>query len=227
MIEADDDTVEAVLPARLRKAGRGWRIGLPSALVVAWATAAIVDIVVLHPGRALAPSASEHPAATAAPRPRSSVSPTVAAQVLVPVSAVAYGPGGPSTGDNPQQASLAIDSSTATAWQTNWYDTARFGNLQSGTGLLLSLGHRATITSIQIVLGTTPGADLEVLTGAGPAMADMRLQAMATDAGGTVQLSLARPERARYLLIWFTLLPPDSAGTFQASIYNVTLTGIP
>jgi hypothetical protein len=31
--------------------------------------------------------------------------------------------------------------------------------------------------------------------------------------------------RARYVLIWFTLLPPDSAGTFQAVVYNVTISG--
>jgi hypothetical protein len=36
---------------------------------------------------------------------------------------------------------------------------------------------------------------------------------------------LARHHRARYLLIWFTLLPSDSAGTFRASIYDVSLKG--
>ena len=42
---------------------------------------------------------------------------------------------------------------------------------------------------------------------------------------GTLRLKLARPERARYLLVWFTLLPPDSTGTFQASVYNIKIVG--
>ena len=45
------------------------------------------------------------------------------------------------------------------------------------------------------------------------------------DTGVTVHLTLARPRRARYLLIWFTQLPPDSAGTFKASVYDVRLKG--
>jgi len=55
----------------------------------------------------------------------------------------------------------------------------------------------------------------------------VKTTASASDAGGTLKLNSARPERARYLLIWFTLLPPDSSGTFQASIYNVRLEGTP
>ena len=40
---------------------------------------------------------------------------------------------------------------------------------------------------------------------------------------------MIRPEqiRVRYLLIWFTALPPDSDGTYQAAVYNVDLQGQP
>ncbi len=235
MTDQDEDTVETLPAFGLRKAGRARRFGLPSALLLLWATAAVVDIVFFHLGPGLGqpaavkaasvPSAAAHghsaPSASSHPAAANNLS------VLAPVSAVAYGPGGTSSGDNPQYAHLAIDSSTATAWSTNWYTTARFGNLQTGTGLLIYMGRRVEITSIEIILGSTPGADLQVLTGAEPAMAGMRLQASATDAGGALQLALARPERARYLLIWFTLLPRDSSGTFQASIYNVMLEGTP
>jgi hypothetical protein len=33
--------------------------------------------------------------------------------------------------------------------------------------------------------------------------------------------------RARYLLLWFTRLPPDTAGTYQASVYDVRVTELP
>jgi hypothetical protein len=120
---------------------------------------------------------------------------------------------------------MAIDASTATAWSTDWYRTAHFGGLQAGTGLLIDMGHPVTITSARVTLGSTRGADLQVRTGMAPAPASMRTQAEVTDVSGTVHLSLARPHRARYLLIWFTQLPSDSAGTFKASIYNVLLKG--
>jgi hypothetical protein len=120
---------------------------------------------------------------------------------------------------------MAIDESTATAWTTDWYRTAQFGGLQAGTGLLIDMGHPVTITSARIILGSARGADLLVLTGRTPILTRMRRQAIASDAGGAVHLRLARPGLARYLLVWFTRLPPDSPGKFQASVYSVRLKG--
>ena len=37
--------------------------------------------------------------------------------------------------------------------------------------------------------------------------------------------TLTSPARARYLLIWFTKLPPDGAGTYQASVYQIAVRG--
>jgi hypothetical protein len=50
--------------------------------------------------------------------------------------------------------------------------------------------------------------------------------ARAAGTGGQVDLKLTRPARnSRYVLIWFTKLPPDAAGTFQATVYNVSVEG--
>ena len=38
---------------------------------------------------------------------------------------------------------------------------------------------------------------------------------------------LRKPVHARYLIIWFTKLPPDPSGTFQAGIYSIRLKGRP
>jgi hypothetical protein len=143
----------------------------------------------------------------------------------MPASASAFGPTGYSSGDNPQIALRAIDASTATAWTSDWYRSAEFGNLEAGTGLLIDMGHRVRITSVLIILGSARGADLRLLTGNVPDLAELRLKAAVNDADGSLHLRLARPERARYLLIWFTLLPPDSSGTFQISVYDVRLKG--
>ncbi len=135
-------------------------------------------------------------------------------------------PWGESDGDNPELAQLAIDGSAATAWHTHWYATAAFGNLKPGTGLLLDMGWPVTITSAQIMLGTITGADFQLRAGGEPVLADLRPVARATDAGGVVTTRPARPVKARYLLLWFTRLLPDSSGTFEAIIYDVRLHGI-
>jgi hypothetical protein len=211
--------------------------------VLVWLALAIADIVIVAPFSA----ASRHPAArvagpgsgahrNSAPGGPSqsrirkaslSASPWASPRILVPVSASAFGPSGYGSGDNPRSAALAIDGSAVTGWRTSWYQSAAFGNLQAGTGLLIDMGHPVRITRVRIVLDTARGANLELLTGERPILAKQRVQARVSDAGGSLHLRLARPERARYLLIWFTLLPPDSAGTFQEAIYSVRLTGTP
>ena len=144
---------------------------------------------------------------------------------LTPVSATAFGPGGTAQGDDPQDASHALAGDPATPWRTDWYATARFGNLQTGTGLLLDMGRPVTITTAQITLGSIPGAGIELRAGNVPALADLHTVARAANAGGVVQLQPADTVRGRYLLIWFTSLPPDQAGTFQASVSSIRLEG--
>jgi hypothetical protein len=165
------------------------------------------------------PTAS-HVAAPPSPAP----APVLPARMLTPVSATAFGPGG---GDNPKLARHAIDGSRATAWRTDWYTSARFGNLYPGTGLLLDMGRTVTITSVRINLGRVSGAGFQLRAGAHPSPADLPAVARAGGAGGVVRLRLTTPAHGRYVLVWFTRLPVNSAGTFQASVYNVSLQGQP
>jgi Helix-turn-helix domain len=171
------------------------------------------------------PAASAGSAAAASPAPTGSPVPSGAlppARVLTPVSAAAFGPGG---GDNPQLARRAIDGSHATAWRTDWYTTASFGNLYPGTGLLLDMGHPVTITGMQISLGSAPGAALQIRVGAARGLGQRPPAARAAGAAGVLRLRFSRPAHGRYVLLWFTRLPADPAGTFQASVYNIKLTG--
>jgi cytoskeletal protein RodZ len=207
-------------------------------LVLALAVVVVLGVLgyrlALGPGPAPGPSrAHRHEGpATALPRATHSGTPSATASappvtVLTPASAAAFGPGGTAHGDNPQNAPLALAGHPATPWHTNWYATATFGNLKSGTGLLLDMGRPVTVTSAQITLGSMPGADIELRASNVPALADLRTVARATKAGGVVQLRLAAPVPGRYLLIWFTFLPPDGSGTYQADISGVSLRGQP
>jgi cytoskeletal protein RodZ len=158
------------------------------------------------------------------PKPAVTHSPSPPA-TLTPVSVVAFGPDGPAQGDNPELASLAIADNPANPWNTDWYATPNFADLQAGTGLLLDMGRPVTITSAQITLGSIPGADLQLRIGNVPALAGLKTVATATNAGGVVPLTPSGAVPARYLLIWFTQLPPDSAGTYQAFVSDISLMG--
>lgn len=165
-----------------------------------------------------------HAAATPS-RPSPTPAPTPHAQALTPAGAAAFGPGG--RGDNPERAALAIDHDPASAWHSDWYTTARFGGLQPGTGLLVRLGHPETISAARISLGGAPGASLELRVGDTPSLASLSPVARAAGASGTVTLHPASRAQGRYVLIWFTTLPRDSAGTFQVSVRDIKLHGYP
>ena len=173
-----------------------------------------------------AAKASHRAASSPAPKASHTAAPSPAqsppAQPLTPVQATAFGPNG---GDNPQLAHLALGSGHSAGWHTDWYNTARFGNLYPGTGLLLKMGRTVTITGASIDLGSASGASFQVRVGDTPTMAGLRPAAHASGAGGVVRLRLASPARGRYVLVWFTRLPTDSSGTFQASVHSVALQG--
>ena len=184
------------------------------------------------------PTSSPSPASAPSPAPASAPSPVlaptyaiahappaVAMHVLTPVKVAAFGPGGTRAGDNPRHAAAVIDGRHTTGWRSDWYTTAAFGNLKPGTGLLLDMGRRVTITSAQIMLGASRGADVQLRAGNVPVLADLREVASAGGAGGTVRMWPAAAVRAKYVLIWFTRLPSDATGTFRASVYDVHLHG--
>ncbi len=175
---------------------------------------------------ALASTAAASPAAAPTPTPTPSATP-VAAQALSPASVAAFGPAGTADGDHPEQAALALGGSPGSPWTSDWYATASFGELQSGTGLLLDMGRTVTLSSVRLRLAAAPGADLQLRVGPGAALAELHPVAASSGTGGTVQLNLATPAQARYVLIWFTKLPPDGVGTYQASVYQITVQGRP
>ena len=168
------------------------------------------------------PTAEPSASATSTPKPSASAEPVT----ILPVGAAdAFGPDGLGDGDNPSGAAYAIATHPPLPWSTNWYASAQFGLLKHGTGLLLTLGHQATITSVLIDLTHYQGVNLQLKVGDGTAPQDFKVVATADNTGGTVRLTLPHPASARYLLIWFTLLPPNGEGQYQESVYHVLVNG--
>jgi cytoskeletal protein RodZ len=174
------------------------------------------------------PAVQGSSAQASATQPASAASPStaspVAVQALAPASVAAFGPAGLSDGDDPQGAAQAIGGDPARPWISQWYATARFGSLKRGTGLLLDMGHPVTVISVRLSL-VGSGADIKLRAGSKPVPAWLPRVARVSGAGRTVRLQPGTPVHVRYLLIWFTKLPPDNAGTYRAAIYRITVQG--
>jgi hypothetical protein len=224
----EDDITQPITPVRTRK----WlRLNWVAVLVLVWLGLAAFD---LHAGlphaTGAAPSAGAHPVThhstghgTPAPKTARPAGPR--AHPLTPVTAAAFSPYGTGHGDHADLAHFAIDGRPRTSWHTDWYATARLGNLYPGTGLLVDLGRPKTITAARITLGRARGADFRLCVGNVPVLADLPPVAHVVNVGGVVRLRLTRPARGRYVLIWFTSLPPIPANTFRVSVYNLQLEG--
>ena len=168
-------------------------------------------------------STAQASASQAATSPTPSASP-VTVQVLTPARVAAFGPAGRADGDDPQRAALAIGGDRARPWISQWYATARFGALKQGTGLLLDMGRPVTVASVRLFL-VNAGADIQLRAGSKPVPAWLPVVAHVSNAGRTAQLEPGAPVHVRYLLIWFTKLPPDNAGHYQAAVYRITVRG--
>ena len=178
------------------------------------------------PASAQAVQGSPAPASVSSSAPVAG--PTTASPVpvraLAPASVQAFGPAGLADGDDPGGAELAIGGDPARPWISQWYATARFGNLKRGTGLLLDMGRPVAVASVRLWMASS-GADIQLRAGSKPVPASLPLVARVSNTGGTAQLRPGAPVHVRYLLIWFTRLPPDNAGTYRAAVYRITVHG--
>lgn len=128
-------------------------------------------------------------------------------------------------------AGLAIDNDLSTAWKTSWYlGDPVFGGLKRGSGLVLDMGHPVRLGSVQVTFGPVPGADVQIKVGNSDPQSAAAVSAMTTvartdDVGGTHAFTVRSRATARYVLIWFTRLPPEAGahGRYQAEIFNVIL----
>jgi hypothetical protein len=133
------------------------------------------------------------------------------------VASNAYDPEGDGQ-ENDSEVANATDGNAGTAWHTEHYRTAAFGNLKKGVGLVLDAGSPVRPRSLTIRTDT-PGFTADVKAGAstsGPF--DTVSTSMQVDSRTTFELSVD-PAR-RYFLIWITGLPPNTlrAGVSEASI---------
>jgi len=233
----DEDRPRLATPSALAtRWGASWKWTMALAgLIVVFVVLAGYDLISrgLLTGAAASPTtlpkptaSSAQPTASASSSPAASPSsamPTGPAVALTVAGATAFGPDGTSDGDNPRMAARVLHGGGA--WDSAWYATAEFGHMQSGTGILLDMGHAVTVNSVALVLGTEAGADVQVRVGDSADLDAMSTAASTSNAQGTLRLPLNSPASARYVLIWFTRLPLKSPGKYEVSLYKATVDG--
>ncbi len=195
------------------------KVGVVTVLVLAVVAAVTAAALALRPTSQAAQHGGHSPTAT----PSSSG----ASAVLTPQTARGFAE--PST-----HADLAIDSQPNTAWQTQFYlNNPVFGGLKTGSGLILDMGKEVKLSSVTVELGPTPGADVAIEVGndgsrTQASLATFKTVAQANDLSGTHTFQLRSAATGRYVLIWFTRLPPQANGPkshYEAEIFNIIVKG--
>ena len=226
----------AALPGQAFRPPAGGRKPAGQRSAAARAAVSVVVVLVLAAIGAVAWSVS-HSLSRSAPTPPRSSHPSspgavAAAAVLKPVSASVYNPLGSPGDDDPGQAQNAIDGSASTPWHTSYYFSPVFGNLKKGTGLILDMGRQVRLSQVMVQFGATCCTHVDIEIGNTSASSQAALsgftvvQSSASAANGTT-FDVTKQAAGRYVLIWFTDLPPlaGNPGRYEALIYNVVVHG--
>ena len=134
--------------------------------------------------------------------------PPAADTTVAVTAATSFDPEGDDGEENESTAALAVDGDPASAWVTSTYNSADFGGLKSGLGLILTLDQAAELGTLTVTSGT-PGwtADVYVADQAAPDLAGWGEPVATGQAMGestTVDLGGASGST---VLIWITALP--------------------
>jgi len=192
-------------------------------IAIAGASTAIVHLLHKSPSAA-ANRGSGHPSASAPAHPAATITPESARgfDALNPAD---------SGDENSYQAGNVLDGNPE-GWSTQYYDSAHFGNLKAGTGFILNLGQQARVSSVTVTFGAASGAIAELRVGNSDVRSAANLESMTPVAGpshvaGSYTFTIKHPVSGRYLVIWFTKLPPlaGQPGKFEAQIFKVVITG--
>lgn len=156
---------------------------------------------------------------------KSGVKPSPAAkpksQLLHPATVLAYN--NPPHPDDAASGALrnAIDASKSTYWTTQHYNSADFGRLRRGVGLIIDMGKSVTVSNVKVMMpsaGVPGSVELHV----GDAMGPSASQTDTGNASGTFDLN-GKQTQGRYLTLWFTKLP--NIGEFKARVRDVAVYG--
>ncbi len=138
-----------------------------------------------------------------------------------------FDPFGSDGREKPADIGKVYDSESGTYWQTDYYSgDAKFGNLKSGVGVILDLGKKQSVGKVTVTFVGETSVELRAASGtdgAQPTSFDA-YKKVAQGSGTKVTLTPGKDFESRYLLVWLTKLPPESAGTFRGRVVDIKVT---
>ena len=176
--------------------------------------AGALAVLLLALGWAVANGLDEDDAASQAPatretavtttRPKPTTRPVARARFVKLTAAGAFDPEGDGH-ERDDEASLAVDGDRSTFWRTERY--SRF--FKTGVGLVLDAGRRVRVRQV-VVDSATPGVRAEIRIGSSRTGPFTRVSPEKTLTARTTFPVAGRT--GRYVVVWVTALPPESAG---------------
>ena len=137
-------------------------------------------------------------------------------------------PPGGSGDENPDDAPLAVDGDPDTAWVTqNYFDPME--DQKPGVGIYLDLGAALPVTGLNLTLvGDDSGLEIRVPPDAASEapedIDDWGVLVEFDSAGSVLPVIFDTPVTTRYVLVWFTRLPPEG-GDFRGGLAEAEVLG--
>jgi eukaryotic-like serine/threonine-protein kinase len=148
------------------------------------------------------------PSLTAEPRDEPSTSAAAPAQPITIAELSTLDPDGNPPTENEDNLGALVDGDKATYWRTDRYNSAEFGNLKQGLGVVVDLGEPVQLTTMKLSTPTT-GINFEIRVADRVDPDPTAWRTVATEENATEDSEIAfedEPPVTRYVLIWIT--PP-------------------
>ncbi|WP_433369906.1 protein kinase family protein [Streptosporangium sp. CA-115845] len=143
----------------------------------------------------------------------------VATREVKPSSVIGFDPLGDQE-EGSRWASAAVDGKDSTDWHSETYDSADFGRLKNGVGLLLDMGESIPVKQVSIDFGGTSGGAAELRIGDSPALDALTSVEKFSGLSGKKTYTAESPGKGRYVLVWFTKLPTYQ-GKFRGQVQEI------
>ena len=124
-------------------------------------------------------------------------------------------------GDHPENAGKTVDGDPATTWESQHYNSSKFGNLKSGTGIAVTLEQAAEVSGIDIQ-GTGSGGNVQIRATSPEDPTGGTVLAEGAFTSGTTSFTFT-PTSTQSIVLWVNDLPTASDGQPKVSVSEITL----
>jgi hypothetical protein len=128
--------------------------------------------------------------------------------------------------EKPSDIDKIYDSASGTYWQTDFYNSADFGRLKQGLGVILDLRKVQQVGKVTVSFVGDTSVELRAASGdAGSEPQSFNSYSKVAEGSGTsVTLKPGGSLKTRYLLVWLTKLPLTDDGTYRGRVVDVKVT---